>query len=105
MLSAPSLREDRQEGREGGRQVFIAAPRETPMLAANRNPTGLPMCKCGTDRTRREATPEREYTFLGTLYALWGGTPIPSRVSFRCVHCGVAFDACSDAATRRAFIM
>jgi hypothetical protein len=65
----------------------------------------LPSCKCGTDRTRREATPEREYTFLGTLYALWGGTPIPSRVGFRCVHCGVEFDARSDVATRRAFIM
>ncbi len=68
---------------------------------------GLPTCKCGTDRTHREgATPEREYTFAGTLYALWGGTSVPSLVNFRCVHCGVVFDRRADAlATRRAFII
>jgi hypothetical protein len=65
----------------------------------------LRTCKCGTDRTCREATPEREYTLLGTLYALWGGTSVPSRVNFRCVHCGVVFDGASDTATRRAFII
>jgi hypothetical protein len=65
----------------------------------------LPTCRCGTDRTRREATPEREYTTLGAIYALWGGTSIPSRVNFRCVHCGVVFDSRADAATRRAHIV
>jgi hypothetical protein len=65
----------------------------------------LPTCKCGTNRTHRAATPERQYTFMGTLYALWGGTSVPSVVEFRCVHCGVVFDACSDTATRRAFII
>ncbi len=67
--------------------------------------TDLPSCRCGTDRTRREATPERDYTFMGTVYALWGGTPIPSQVSFRCVRCGVVFDTRRDLATRRAFII
>jgi hypothetical protein len=65
----------------------------------------LPTCGCGTDRTRREATPEREYTFFGAVYALWGGTSIPSTVRFRCVRCGEVFDAVSDMATRRAFII
>lgn len=65
----------------------------------------LPTCRCGTDRTRREATPERDYSFLGAVYALWGGTSIPSKVSFRCVLCGEVFDSCSDAATRRAHII
>lgn len=65
----------------------------------------LPTCRCGTDRTRREATPEREYTLAGTAYALWGGTAIPARVNFRCVHCGEIFDSCTDLTTRRAFIM
>jgi hypothetical protein len=65
----------------------------------------LPTCKCGTDRTRREATPEREYTLLGTLYALWGGTPIPQVVRFRCVHCGVVFDSCSDRQEVRNYII
>ena len=65
----------------------------------------LPTCRCGTDRTRREATPERDYSVLGAMYALWGGTSIPSRVSFRCVHCGVVFDTRTDLATRRAFII
>jgi len=42
---------------------------------------------------------------MGTVYALWGGTPIPSQVSFRCVRCGVVFDTRRDLATRRAFII
>lgn len=67
--------------------------------------SNLPTCACGTDRTRREATPEREYTLGGTIYTLWGGTAVPSRVSFRCVHCGVVFDTRTDLATRRAFII
>ncbi len=65
----------------------------------------LPTCKCGTDRTRREATPEREYSLLGTLYALWGGTAIPTIVRFRCVHCGVVFDHTTDRAEMRAYII
>jgi hypothetical protein len=65
----------------------------------------LPTCRCGIDRTRREATPERDYTFLGTLYALWGGTPIPTQINFRCVFCGEVFDSRRDAATCRAHII
>jgi hypothetical protein len=65
----------------------------------------LPTCRCGTDRTRREATPERDYSILGVLYVLWGGTSIPSKVSFRCVLCGEVFDSRTDLATRRAFII
>jgi hypothetical protein len=79
-----------------------------PTFEAPANPyreNALPTCKCGTNRTHRAATPERQYTFMGTLYALWGGTSVPSLVEFRCVHCGVVFDACSDVATRRAYII
>jgi hypothetical protein len=65
----------------------------------------LPTCECGTDRTCREATPEREYTTLGALYAMWGGTPVPTEVKFRCVRCHVVFDSCSDVDTRRAFVI
>jgi hypothetical protein len=65
----------------------------------------LPTCRCGTNRTRRAATPEREYTLAGAFYALWGGTPVPTRVSFRCVCCGEVFDSRTDKATRRAFII
>jgi hypothetical protein len=65
----------------------------------------LPTCSCGTDRRARAATPEREYTLMGTLYALWGGTSVPSVVNFRCVHCGVVFDRGADTATRRAYII
>jgi hypothetical protein len=75
------------------------------MLAEQRLESALPTCKCGTDRTCREATPERDYTLGGILYALWGGTSVPSRVNFRCVRCGVVFDARSDVATRRAHII
>jgi hypothetical protein len=75
------------------------------MLPAYRTATNLPTCRCGTDRTCRAATPEREYTFAGALYALWGGTSVPARVNFRCVHCGIVFEVRSDRATRRAFVI
>ena len=75
------------------------------MQHAYRVPANLPTCRCGTDRTCREATPERVYTTAGALYALWGGTSVPSCVNFRCVHCGVVFDARYDVATRRAHII
>jgi hypothetical protein len=74
-------------------------------VSAYRIPATLPTCKCGTDRTCREATPEREYTFVGACYALWGGTSIPSKISFRCVMCGVVFDVRADIQTRRQFII
>ena len=64
----------------------------------------LPTCRCGNDRTCREATPERAYTTIGALYAIWGGTPVPLEVKFRCVRCHVVFDVISDAATCREFI-
>jgi hypothetical protein len=75
------------------------------MLSAYRIPATMRTCACGTDRTCRAATPERQYTLVGALYALWGGTSVPSRVDFRCVHCGKVFDERSDLATRRAFII
>ncbi len=53
----------------------------------------LPHCKCGTDRRSKFSVVDREYTFLGTLYLLWGGTAIPTKVSFRCVKCGAMFDS------------
>ncbi len=65
----------------------------------------LPTCKCGTDRTREEAIAERDYTLFGALYVMWGGTPVPSVVRFRCVKCGEIFQSCTDMATRRAHIM
>ncbi len=48
----------------------------------------LPQCKCGTDRRSKYSVVNRDYTFLGLLYLLWGGTSIPTRVTFRCVKCG-----------------
>ena len=65
----------------------------------------LPHCACGTDRKSRNAVPHREYSTRGTLYALWGGTPVPIRVVFRCVLCDTAFDECKDRAGLRAFIL
>jgi hypothetical protein len=83
----------------------VDKPKEIDMVREDRAPsTALPTCKCGTDRTCRAATPEREYTFLGILYTLWGGSSVPSLVAFRCVHCHVVFDRRADRATRRAFI-
>jgi hypothetical protein len=75
------------------------------MVPAYRIPASLPTCRCGTDRTSRAATPERDYSLRGALYAMWGGTSVPSKISFRCVHCGVVFEARSDMATRRAYVI
>jgi hypothetical protein len=65
----------------------------------------LPRCRCGTDRTHRAATPEREYSIAGACYLLWGGTSIPTRIRFRCVHCGEVFDQSTERATCRAHII
>ena len=53
----------------------------------------LPECKCGTNRTSKFSVVNRDYTFWGLLYLLWGGTSIPSKVSFRCVKCGSLFES------------
>jgi hypothetical protein len=60
------------------------------------HPKTLPACRCGTDRANRHASPEREYTLAGCMYLLWGGTSVPSRVRFRCIHCGEVFDECTE---------
>jgi hypothetical protein len=75
----------------------------TPPPEADARPR--PRCRCGTDRTHRAATPEREYSLAGACYLLWGGTSIPTRVNFRCVYCGRVFDHATDRATCRAHII
>ncbi len=53
----------------------------------------LSSCRCGTNRESKYSVVHREYSFLGTLYLLWGGTSIPSKVSFGCVKCGAIFES------------
>lgn len=53
----------------------------------------LPQCKCGTNRLSKFSVVNRDYTFFGLLYLLWGGTSVPSKVSFRCVKCGALFES------------
>jgi hypothetical protein len=69
------------------------------------NPKTLPSCRCGTDRAQRAASPERDYTMAGAMYLLWGGTSVPSRVRFRCIHCGDIFDECTERAICREYII
>jgi len=64
----------------------------------------LPRCRCGTDRSNRAASPEREYSLAGACYLLWGGTSVPTRVKFRCIFCGVVFDECTDRQSLRKYI-
>lgn len=59
-------------------------------------------CPCGTTRHDRHAVPECDYSFLGNLYAAWGGTAIPTRVSFRCIKCDALFDSTKDLRVRHA---
>ena len=51
-----------------------------------------PRCKCGTDRHSKFSYTGRDYSFFGTLYLLWGGTAVPTKVTFTCVKCGETFD-------------
>jgi hypothetical protein len=53
----------------------------------------LPRCKCGTDRRSKYSVANRDYTFWGLIYLLWGGTAIPSKVAFRCVKCGAVIES------------
>jgi hypothetical protein len=64
----------------------------------------LPTCKCGTDSESRFCVKDREYSFLRTLYLLWGGTSVPTKVSFRCVKCGETFEVSTSPAVCRKYI-
>lgn len=61
-------------------------------------------CKCGTTRGSKFSVTERQYGFWGILYLLWGGTSIPTKVSFRCVKCGTLFDSTSRPAECKRYI-
>jgi|HubBroStandDraft_2_1064218.scaffolds.fasta_scaffold466485_1 hypothetical protein len=64
----------------------------------------LPTCRCGTDRDSKFCLRDNEYSFVRTLYLLWGGTSIPIKVSFRCVKCGKTFDSTTDPAECRLYV-
>jgi hypothetical protein len=68
-------------------------PAEASAPAAEAEEEAPPRCKCGTDRESKFSVVNRDYTFWGLLYLLWGGTAIPSKVSFRCVKCGDLFES------------
>jgi hypothetical protein len=53
----------------------------------------LPQCKCGTNRRSKYSVANRDYSFMGLLYLLWGGTAIPTKVAFRCVKCGAIIES------------
>jgi hypothetical protein len=63
-----------------------------------------PRCKCGTDRDSKFSVRDRQYSFLGILYLLWGGTSVPTKVSFRCVKCGRMFDSTTRESECRQYI-
>jgi hypothetical protein len=64
----------------------------------------LPHCKCGTDRNSKFSVCHREYGFLGILYLIWGGTSVPTKVSFQCVKCGRMFDSSKRESLCRKYI-
>jgi hypothetical protein len=61
-------------------------------------------CPCGTTRGTKFSVTERQYGFWGILYLLWGGTAVPTKVSFRCVKCGRTFDSTAREAECRRYI-
>ncbi len=65
----------------------------------------LPHCKCGTDRTSKYSVCLRDYSFVRLLYLLWGGTSIPTKVSFQCVKCGTVFETSTRESICRQYTM
>jgi hypothetical protein len=70
-----------------------------------RDEDSAPSCGCGTTRDSRAAIPERDYSTLGAIYLLWGGTAKPTSVTFRCVHCGEVFDRCTNKEELGAYVI
>jgi hypothetical protein len=64
----------------------------------------LPTCKCGTNAESKFCVKDREYSFVRLLYLLWGGTSVPSKISFRCVKCGETFEVSTDPAVCRQYV-
>jgi hypothetical protein len=69
------------------------SPEPTAQAGAADDDEELPHCKCGTNRRSKYSVVNRDYSFTGVLYLLWGGTSIPTKVSFACVKCGAPFDS------------
>jgi hypothetical protein len=65
----------------------------------------LPSCRCGTNAESKFCVADRAYSFVRLLYLLWGGTSVPTKVSFRCVKCGETFEALTDPALCRLYIL
>ena len=65
----------------------------------------LPKCKkCGTTREDKYSSCEREYSFLGSLYLIWGGTSVPTKLKFRCLQCGHVFEESQALWLRRQYV-
>jgi hypothetical protein len=64
----------------------------------------VPHCKCGTDRDSKFCVIERQYGFFGILYLVWGGTAIPTKVTFKCVKCGTLIDSTTSESECRRYI-
>jgi hypothetical protein len=75
------------------------------MAKEHTSESAAPSCACGTTRTSRSAVPERDYSTLGAVYLLWGGTARPTRVTFRCLHCGEVFDSCTKKEELAAYVI
>jgi hypothetical protein len=73
--------------------------------AADERDEPLPSCQCGTNAESKFCVADRAYSFVGLLYLLWGGTSVPTKVSFRCVKCGETFEVLTDPALCRLYIV
>jgi hypothetical protein len=50
-------------------------------------------CRCkATTRDSQDVIVERDYSLWGLLYLIWGGTSVPTQVSFRCPKCADIFE-------------
>ena len=61
-------------------------------------------CRCkATTRDSEDVIVERDYSLWGLLYLIWGGTSVPTQVSFRCPKCADIFEVSNLEADRIAY--
>lgn len=60
-------------------------------------------CRCGHTRGHPRVTPSYDYGFMGILGLMFGVTPKPKRIDFKCGVCGQTVDTITDKAELERF--
>jgi hypothetical protein len=61
------------------------------------------ICRCGNTKNDPRVTPSYDYGFIGILALMFGVTPKPTRVDFKCGVCGETVETVKDKAELERF--